>query len=67
MNNNEVRGMATESQLTKIKGLVTSPEFRLPLASLLKSITGGTVSSLDELTGAQAKDVLSVLTKKLKK
>lgn len=60
-----MQGMATESQLTKIKELVSSPNFKVPLASFLKNIAG--VTSIDELTGAQAKDILCVLTKKLKK
>ena len=55
--------MATATQLSKINEFVTSPDFKIPLASFLKNITGGTVSSIEELTSAQANDVLGVLRK----
>ncbi len=61
-----ISGMITEAQLRKIKEKIESPDFKIPLASFLKSITGGLASSVDELTSAQAKDVLNAF-KKLKK
>jgi hypothetical protein len=57
--------MASAAQLDKIKEL-TQPPFKMPLASLLKSVTDNKAASLEELTSAQAKDVIAVF-KKFKK
>lgn len=60
------QGMATEAQKKKITELVTAPNFTIPLAGFLKNITGNTASSIDELTSAQADDVLGVFKKLVK-
>ena len=62
----KIHGMATDAQKQKITELVTFPGFTLPLASFLKSITGNIACSIEELTSAQANDVLGVF-KKLEK
>ena len=62
----KIKGMATETQIDKINKLVSSPDFKIPLASFLKNITGGTVSSIDELTSAQANDVIGTFKKLVK-
>jgi hypothetical protein len=60
-------GMATEAQLKKIEELTSSPDFGLPVTSFLKNITGGIARSVDELTSAQANDVINVFAKLKKK
>ena len=58
--------MATKAQMTKIREFVASTDFHIPLASFLKNIMGGRASSIDELTHAQAKDVIGVIGKLVK-
>ena len=67
MNNTPLAGMADDQQLDKIRELVSSPDFKLPLSSFLKDITRGEARSIDELTSAQAKEVINVFKKFTKK
>jgi len=62
----ELHGMASEAQLKKIREFTSSPNFKIPIVQFLKSVTGGTVISVDELTHSQAEEVLAVF-KKFKK
>ena len=59
-------GMITEAQTKKISELVSMPEFQLPVAGFLKNVTDNKVSSIDELTSAQANDVIAVASKLIK-
>ena len=62
----KVQGMASEPQIKKIKELTASPDFKIPLASFLKSITCGKAQSIDELTSSQAADVIGAFKKLVK-
>lgn len=53
----------TEQQAETLSELFGSPDFKLSMADVLQSVTRRKVATIEELTSAEAKDVINVFKK----
>ena len=59
----EIKGMASIVQISHINELVEDTDNTFPVSAFLKNVTHGRAACIDELTGAQAEDVIRILEK----
>ena len=59
----KIKGMVSIAQISRINGLFNGPNHIFPVSAFLKNVTNGRAACIDELTCAQANEVIRILGK----